>query len=160
VHPALGTRLTADLSFYYFSNPPFRLSFHLCESRCTGACVSFPCGIFRGTSGSSGWSRVRSAADQLLWIVYLHAGLSSKRLTPLCSRTMTNNDTMSSISSSPQGVVGQSHSSRFTSQAQNEALLKNEREESEKSYQTSAFECLFSLPSHQRRDGGAGDTRV
>ena len=38
--------------------------------------------------------------------------------------------------------MGQSHSSRFTSQAQNEALLKNEREESEKSYQTSAFESL------------------
>ena len=32
--------------------PPFRLSFHLCVSRCTGVRVSFPtrsCGIFRGT---------------------------------------------------------------------------------------------------------------
>jgi hypothetical protein len=50
---------TADLSFYRFSKPPCRLSFHLCVSRCTGACVFVPCGIFRGTC-SSEWSRVRS----------------------------------------------------------------------------------------------------
>jgi hypothetical protein len=56
-----------DLSFYYFSNPPFRLSFHLCVSRCTGVC---PVGS-SVERGSSGWSRVRSAAVVLRGLVSL-----------------------------------------------------------------------------------------
>ena len=58
---------TADLSFYYFPNPPFRLSFHLCVSRCTGV---FPVGS-SAERGSSEWSRVRSAAVVLRGFVNL-----------------------------------------------------------------------------------------
>ena len=57
--------------------PPFRLSFHLCVSRCTGARVSVPCGIFRGTC-PSGWSRERSAPSSVARVCLL---------TPLCTRT-------------------------------------------------------------------------
>jgi len=69
--------LTADLSFYYVSNPPFRLSFHL-WCRVVPVRVSpFPVGS-SVERGSSGWSRVRSAADSVARVC---------RLTPLCSRT-------------------------------------------------------------------------
>jgi hypothetical protein len=54
--------------------PPFRLSFHPCVSRCTGA---FPVGS-SVERGSSEWSRVRSAACSVARVC---------RLTPLCSRT-------------------------------------------------------------------------
>ena len=65
---------TADLSFYISRTPPFRLSFHLCVSRCTGA---FPVGS-SVERDSSEWSRVRSAAGSVARVC---------RLTPLCSRT-------------------------------------------------------------------------
>jgi hypothetical protein len=58
---------TADLSFYISRTPPFRLSFHLCVSRCTGA---FPVGS-SVERDSSGWSRVRSAAVVLRGFVDL-----------------------------------------------------------------------------------------
>jgi hypothetical protein len=64
--------------------PPFRLSFHLCVSRCTGARVFarllpvfVPCGIFRGTCPSE-WSHVRSAVGSVARVCLL---------TPLLSRT-------------------------------------------------------------------------
>ena len=67
--------LTADLSFYYFLNPPpSRLSFYLCVSRCTGV---FPVGSF-AEHGSSEWSRVPRAAGSVARVC---------RLTPFCSRT-------------------------------------------------------------------------
>ena len=54
--------------------PPFRLSFHLCVSRCTGV---FPVGSFV-ERGSSEWSRVRSAACSVARVC---------QLTPFRSRT-------------------------------------------------------------------------
>jgi hypothetical protein len=75
--------------------PPFRLSFHLCVSRCTGAC---PVGS-SAERGSSEWSRVPRAAGSVARVC---------RLTPL-------DNTMSSISPAPQGEVGQSHLSRLIS---------------------------------------------
>ena len=86
---------TADLSFCYFSNPPFRLLFHLNVSRCTGVC---PCGIFRGT-----------------WIVVPRGGHACEAPRVVLRGFVVlplENNTMSSISPSPQGEVGQSHSSR------------------------------------------------
>ena len=83
--------------------PPFRLSFHLCEPRCTGACVfdsSFLVGFLR--SPPSEWSRVRSAASSVARVCLL---------TPLLLRTTL----CLLFSSSPQerqGEVGQSHLSR------------------------------------------------
>ena len=60
--------------FYYFPNPPFRLSFHPCVSRCTGVCSV---GSF-AERGSSEWSRVRSAACSVARVC---------QLTPFRSRT-------------------------------------------------------------------------
>ena len=57
--------------------PPFRLSFHLCVSRCTGVCVFVPCGIFRGTwfLGVVTRAKRRGSVARVC------------HLTPLCSRT-------------------------------------------------------------------------
>jgi hypothetical protein len=52
---------------YISRTPPFRLSFHLCVSRCTGA---FPVGS-SVERDSSEWSRVRSAAVVLRGFVNL-----------------------------------------------------------------------------------------
>ena len=77
--------MTADSSprqpicrFTISRTPPFRLSFHLCVSRCTGALSAFPVGS-SVERDSSEWSRVRSAACSVARVC---------RLTPLCSRTI------------------------------------------------------------------------
>jgi len=58
---------TADLSFYISRTPPFRLSFHLCVSRCTGA---FPVGS-SVERGSSEWSHAQGARVVLRGFVVL-----------------------------------------------------------------------------------------
>jgi hypothetical protein len=60
--------------FTFPEPPPFRLSFHLCVSRCTGA---FPVGS-SVERDSSEWSRVRSAACSVARVC---------QLTPFRSRT-------------------------------------------------------------------------
>ena len=68
---------TADSPFYCFSNPPFRLSFHLCFHVVPVCVSSFPVG-FSGPRGLRGGLVERSAPSSVARVC---------RLTPPCTRT-------------------------------------------------------------------------
>ena len=86
--------------------PPFRLSFHLCFRVVPGCVSSFPVG-FSGPRGL----RSGLVSEALRVVLRGSAGLSSyPSLHILWS--LHKDNTMPSISSSPQEEVGQSHLSR------------------------------------------------
>jgi len=87
---------TADLPFYYFSNPPHSACRFMCVSRCTGVC---PVGS-SAERGSSEWSRVRSAAVVLRGFVVLPLFAQGQHYVFYLSYTTGGGGSVSLITSS------------------------------------------------------------